>query len=70
MDLSREHAVLLEVRGDRLCVFYRVIRARSGVFFGALSSAPIAMPVANLEKKQSNERAVAWRYSRRPARAI
>ena len=45
--------MLLEVRGDRLCVFYRIIRARSGVFFGALSSAPIAMPVANLERKNS-----------------
>ena len=44
--------MLLEVRGDRLRVFYRVIRVRSGVFFEASDSrvgpASIVMPVANL----------------------
>lgn len=52
-ELSREHAVLPEVRGDRLRVCYRVIiRVHSGVFFGESDStvgpAPIAVPVANL----------------------
>ncbi len=52
MELGREYTVLLEVRGDRLRVSYRVIRACSGVFFGASDSmvgpASVAMPVTDL----------------------
>lgn len=51
-ELGKGYAVLLEVRGDRLRVSYRVIGACSGVFFEAsdptVDPAPIAMPVTNL----------------------